>query len=287
MVVYLDLAFLLNGAADALALYVTARLSGVHIRGRRLAAAALLGAVYGTLALLPPLAFLGSAPLQAMICAGLVCLAFGRRRTLLRETLLFCLLSCTLGGALVAAAMLAQPQGGLSELKKLNWSVFFLAGGACFSVLSLLFRGGAKHAVAGEIARGSVELRGRRADFSVLLDTGCALTDGLTGAPVLAVYREALSGLFTPEERSVLRHLKEKGPVWCLERLEPGRWRLLPYRAVGVESALLLCFTAENVRIGARERGRTSVALTPTELAGGGGIMALWGGERGDGGHAA
>ena len=53
MVVYLDTIFLLNSAADAAALYAAARLSGLPVSGRRLAAAALLGGTYGALCALP------------------------------------------------------------------------------------------------------------------------------------------------------------------------------------------------------------------------------------------
>ena len=56
MVVYLDLAFFLNSAADALALYVTARLAGLPVRRLRILAAAVLGGAYGAACLLPPLA---------------------------------------------------------------------------------------------------------------------------------------------------------------------------------------------------------------------------------------
>ena len=76
----------------------------------------------------------------------------------------------------------------------LDWKVFFLAGGICFLVLSAVFRGEAEHAAAGRLYRGTVELRGRRAKLTVLLDTGHTLRDVLTGAPVLTVSRAALEG---------------------------------------------------------------------------------------------
>ena len=47
MVIYLDIAFLLNALADALALYGTARLTGLPVQKLRLAAAAALGGTYG------------------------------------------------------------------------------------------------------------------------------------------------------------------------------------------------------------------------------------------------
>lgn len=142
MVVYLDLAFFLSFGADALALYVTARLSGLPIRGRRFLLAALLGGVYGAVCLLPPLAGLGSFFPQLAAALGLVALAFGRRGPVLREFLLFFMLSCTLGGAMMAGVGLLRESGGLEVLKFLNWKVFFLVGGTCYLVLSLVFRGG-------------------------------------------------------------------------------------------------------------------------------------------------
>ena len=53
MVIYLDIAFLLNALADALALYGTARLTGLPVQKLRLAAAAALGGTYGAVCALP------------------------------------------------------------------------------------------------------------------------------------------------------------------------------------------------------------------------------------------
>ena len=46
MVVYVDIAFLLNCLTDGAALYATGRLSGLPVGRRRLLAAALLGGTY-------------------------------------------------------------------------------------------------------------------------------------------------------------------------------------------------------------------------------------------------
>lgn len=278
----MDLAFLLNCLTDAFALYATARLTGLPLRPRRLLLAALLGGTYGVACILPPLREIGTFLPQLAACAGLVWLSFGRRETFLRQFLLFFMISCTMGGALLAAVGLLESHGGARALLALDWRVFLLAGGGCFLVLTVVFRGGARHAVAGELTGGAVELRGRRTDFTVLLDTGHTLSDGVTGAPVLTVYQGALTELWTDQEREVLSHLQERGPVWCLERIgEPGRFRLLPYRAVGVGDGLLLCFWAENVEIGGEKLGRTTIALSPTEVSDGGGNAALWGGGAG------
>ena len=278
MVVYLDTIFLLNIAADAAALYAAARLSGLPVSGRRLAAAALLGGTYGALCALPGWGPLSSFPAQACAAAALVRLAFGRREGFLRRVLLFYLLSCSLAGALVAGARLLRERG--TALAGLDWRIFFLAGGGCFLLLTVVFRGGVRHTAAGQLRRCRICRQGREAELTALLDTGCTLTDGLSGAPVLTVHWTALEPLWTPEERSVLSCLEREGAARCLERLGGG-FRLLPYRAVGVRSGLLLCFKADWAELEARSLGPVTVALSPTPVSDGGGYAALWGGGAG------
>ena len=280
MVVYLDTIFLLNSAADAAALYAAARLSGLPVSGRRLAAAALLGGTYGALCALPGWGALASFPAQACAAAALVRLAFGRREGFLRRVLLFYLLSCSLAGALVAGARLLRERG--AALAGLDWRIFFLAGGGCFLLLTVVFRGGARHTAAGQLRRCRICRRGREAELTALLDTGCTLTDGLSGAPVLTVHWAALEPLWTPEEHSVLSCLEREGAARCLERLGGG-FRLLPYRAVGVRSGLLLCFKADGAELEGRSLGPVTVALSPTPVSDGGGYAALWGGDAGKG----
>lgn len=276
MVVYLDVAFFLNCLADGLALYITARMSGLPVRRSRLLLAAALGGVYGALCALP--VFSGAAAVlpQMAIGAALVRLAFGRQDTFLRHFLLFFMLSCTMGGAMLAFGRLVRSGEGLELLRSLDWRIFFLAGGTCFLLLSIVFRGGARHAVAGQLRQGTVERQGRRAEVTVLLDTGHTLTDA--GAPVLTAHWAALEPLWTAQERRILSQLEAGGPDRCLELLEDSRFRLLPYQAVGVGNGLLLCFRADRVRLGGRDLGRLTVALSPTPVSDGGGYAALWGG---------
>lgn len=221
---------------------------------------------------------LSSLPVQVCAAAALVRLAFGRREGFLRRGLLFFLLSCSLAGALVAGERLLREQGG--ALEGLDWRIFFLAGGGCFLLLSVVFRGGVRHSAAGQLRRCRIRRRGREAELTVLLDTGCTLTDGLSGTPVLTAHWAALEALWTPEERVVLSRLESEGAACCLERLGGG-FRLLPYRAVGVRSGLLLCFKADGAELDGRPLGTVTVALSPTPVSDGGGYAALWGGDAG------
>ena len=277
MIVYLDIVFLLNGMTDAAALYVTGRLTGLPLEKKRLLAASLLGGTYGVLCAVPGMDAAAAFVPQMLAAVGLVRVAFGRRRAFLRQFLLFFILSCAMAGALLAGMRLLQEHGTLSAL---NWKVFFLAGGSCFVVLSVVFRGGARHSAANQLCRCIVKRRESSAAVTALLDTGNTLVDGLSGSAVLTVYWEALEPLWSEEERAVLSCLEREGAAWCLERLGAG-FRLLPYQAVGVRSGLLLCFRADGVSMDGRQLGRVTVALSPAPVSDGGGYAALWGGEAG------
>lgn len=288
MVIYPDLAFLLNSLADFLALSATAWLAGLPLRWRRILGAALLGGLYGAACLLPQLAAMGGILPQAFAAAGLVWVAFRRKSAFLRQLLLFWLLSCALGGVLLAVGQLLLLGDSENIWSQLNWKVFFLAGGICYILLSVIFRGGASHAMAKEITPCCVTYNGKSVRLSALLDTGHTLTDAATGSAVLIAEGESLDVLWTPGQQEVLGELRKKGPVPCLEALqENSDFRLLPYRAVGVSSGMLLCFTADNVRIGDTDYGPITVALSPTPVSDGGGYTALWGASKGRTGHAA
>ena len=244
MVVYLDLTFFLNALTDLAALSATAKLSGLPLRRRRLLGASVLGGVYGAACLLPPLTFAGGLLPQAGAAMALVWIAFRRRDAFFRQLLLFWLLSCAMGGALLAAARL--------------WHL------------------------AGELVPCAVQRAGKGVRLQALLDSGHTLTDLATGAPVLIAEAAALEELWTPAEARVLTQLRERGAPWCLSHLEePGGFRLLPYRAVGVEQGMLLCFTADSAAVGGKNLGPTAVALSPTAVSSEGGYAALWSGKEG------
>ena len=56
-------------------------------------------------------------------------------------------------------------------------------------------------------------------------------------------------------------------------------FRLLPYRAVGVECGMLLALRARQVRLNGRPQGGLLVALSPTPVDDGGTYQALIGGD--------
>lgn len=282
MVIYLDLVFFLNSAADALALYVTSRLSGLTPRLTRVVAASFLGGIYAVLCSVPLFYPLGNLIPQILVASLLVWIVFGIRTIFLRLCLLFFVLSCAMGGVFLAVAQSFDRCGVSDTLEHMNWKVFFLVGGLCYFFLSVVFRGSAKHYVSGEISEGSLRYGGRSVPLNVLLDTGHTLRNPYTGNEVLIVWLDATRELWRDEEWAVLSGPMKHDAAWCLEQLteiSQNRFWIIPYRAVGISHGSLLCFAAEDAVVGNTSLGEITVALSDTPLSDGGGCNALWGGR--------
>lgn len=281
MVVYLDLVFVLNALTDALAFYITSRLSGIIIYNSRLIVASLLGGLYGVMCFLPfPLS---SFCIQIFVAMLLVRLVFGKQKTFLRLFFLFFLLSCTLGGAMTVLSQHIFKLGLINTVQQMNWKVFFLVSVACYFLLSVVFRGSAKHAVSGQLCRIGIRRGERRIMLDALCDTGNTLCDPYNATPIVTVWYPALDALWSKEEWEIIDQLGVRGSVWCAERLgeiASFRFRLVPYRSVGVTCAMLLTFQADEVCVDNVQHGRLTIALSPTPVSDGGGYTALWGGER-------
>lgn len=263
MVVYLDSVLLYNILADDLLLLATGRLAGLPLRRGRIFAAALLGGAYAAAGYLP-----WGAPLAAwwgklLAAALLVRIAFGGGGYFLRRWLLFLLVSGGFAGVELALAGFA---GGMPHFSLPLFAVSFLLS---WLLLGVVFRGGGRSAARRLRLRCAVTRKGKTAAFTALADSGCALSDPLTGESVPVVELAALRALFSPEEWMALRR-GEGSPTLPLTAL--------PFQSLG-GGGMLAAFRAETLTVGQETRQNALVALSPQPLGGDGTFQALWGGE--------
>ena len=150
--------------------------------------------------------------------------------------------------------------------------LILLSAAGCYALLTLVFRRSARHGFR-ELRTAAVSFQGRTARLTALVDTGNTLADPVTGRPVLVAEGEKLRALL-PAAQVDLRD-----PVAALEALSPlsTRFRLLPYRAVGVDCGFLLAMHSDGVQVGQESYGDILVALSPTPVSDGGGYSALIG----------
>lgn len=256
LVVYWDLVALWNFALDYILLLGTLRLAGRSACRWRVALAAALGAAYAVAALTTPFSLWTLAGVMLLMC----CVAFGQTGRFLKLTLLFLLLSCGLGGGVL---LLGRASGGMARLGRamvyaeLPWGVFCAAAGLSYLLLTVIFRGGAKHD-RDDFVRAQIEFRGRSAEVTLFRDTGNVLTDPLTGEGVPVIEKNALAALFSE-----------------------GNGNLAAYKTftalrVGTVSGsgTLDAFRCDKLVVDGRDLGARLIALSPEAF--GGRYRGLW-----------
>lgn len=278
MVVYADQVFFVNAAVNWLLLGTAVSLTGAGTRPWRLALAAVFGGLYALAALLPGLGWLGRLPAGTLAYLALCLMAFGRRGRAWKSWLWFFGVCCGFAGlVMAAAALLGLPVlwgGGRVWYRVTGWLLLLLAAALRVGTrLSLdrfaLHRGR-------ELPRLELELGPRRLGCAALRDTGNTLRDPMTGEKV-PVARWQLAARLLPELGLTREQFQD--PAALAERLArecPGlRPRLIPFRAVGVDTGLLLALVLDRVRIDGKPASGCLVAFSPTELSDGGLYEAL------------
>lgn len=282
-VIYIDTLFLLNAAVDYLLLLAAARLAGEPLRRWRFALGAALGGGYAVAIFLPGLAFLAHPLCRIASMLLMLLAAYGGSRHLLRQGVLFIVLTCAFGGGVVAIGLLGGTGLSLGNgvfYSALDVKVVLLSAAMCYGALTLIFQRIGRHSAAdGELVSAKLRLGERSVVLTALVDTGNTLTDPVSGRPVAVAEGESLHGLFPGDHRPDTADLRD--PAAALTRLGTGEWqgrfRLLPYRSVGVDRGLLLAVRADALELNGRERGPVLVALSPTPVSDGGGYKVLIG----------
>ncbi len=274
-VVYIDLLFLLNLIANYLLLLAAGRMAGAALPRWRLGLGAAAGALYAALVFVPGMLWLARWPCKLAAGVLMSLIAYGGERRLLRVTVLFFGASAALAGAVLGLELLGSVPLTLENgvfYTPLDTRLLLLVFVACYFVLSLFFRRVGRHG--GELVRLKLEFDMGAAEMTALRDTGHTLTDPADDRPVVVADWRAL-------ERVLPGWADPADPVGSVERCHAAgsrQARLVPYRAVGVESGMLLALRARQVTADGKALGRLLVALSPTAVDDGGGYQALIGG---------
>ena len=153
---------------------------------------------------------------------------------------------------LCSAACIAAALGAVSERRLLFGAGYYfavplrlllLAAALGYTLSGILLRGDAKHgSIRRDIRPLTICFSGRERRVRVLEDTGHSLTEPVSGKPVLILCRgEAALLLNDPLDGDAAHQLT------ALPAETAAHCGLVPYRAVGTESGLLLYFRPDRV----------------------------------------
>lgn len=255
MRIYLDVVMGINFLVDFLLLMGTNRLAGFPSDKKRLFLASFLGAVYSGVCLLPGFRFLSNTLWRVVSLGVMAGIAFGWNRSTVRRCGVFILLSLALGGIAVC-------------IGRSDFLVLILASLGLWLLCRLAFGEpvGSREYVPLEIRHGQ-----RFVKLLALRDTGNTLRDPITGEQALVIAPEAAARLTGLTENQI------GSPLETMASGEIPGLRLIPYRAVGQGSGMMLAMRFEDVIIGTR-RQSALVAFAPEGFGRGEAYQALTGG---------
>ena len=251
IVIVVGLAFLV----DLLLLLGANRLLGYPPELLRLTLASAAGSILSGLSLVPGFRFLGNGLWRTVILGMMIVIAFGIDRGAARRGVIFLLLKFALHGA---AGVFGK--GG-------PISVALAAAG-----IAVLCVWGLQNCVAGgEFIPVELNFGGRLWKLTALRDTGNTLRDPLTGERVLVAGADMGLELFGLS----VGQLSDPADTLAAG-LAPGM-RLIPYRTVGQQGAMMLAVRLKDVKVGSWQ-GSALVAFAPESFGKNDGYQMLIGG---------
>lgn len=298
MVVYIDLIFLMNLIIDGSLLMVTAWMRKLKMRMWRVAAAAVIGALYVLMMFLPQLSFLYTFLTKFLFSVVMLWVAFGfgSLQNYLRNMGIFYIVNFVAAGGILGVHYLMQSSsqvwsgiwytatGGASfELKigaVFTLVVFFVVLVWFKLVQSARHRQLRLHSYLGSV---TVNIGEESVSCIGLIDTGNQLTDPLTRMPVM-VMEAALWDKFLPDgwasrissggADNLIMELSEDDNFPWRERL-----RLVPYRGINRGSQFMLALKPDAVTVSVEDKttvtSRVLVGLDGGKLSSEGAYQAI------------
>lgn len=269
-VVYIDVLVFENFFMNYLLLYSINRFCRLRARGFRLAAAAFAGALYVLVVFFPELSGMFSMIMKFMVSLLMIIISFSPRslRDFIKITILFYIEAFTMGGVIFGLFYFTNQQmnsvNGTFMINGFTANYIIFGSIAAIILIKLGFDyfdnyySGEKNRI-----RLQIILESRSCNVTALIDTGNSLRDPLTNEPVVIVYSKFIEDLM-PEELRMLNTSGMDGTRLCESIITSSlknRVRLIPFRALGVESGMLTAIKVDTIV--AESKGKASVIQKP------------------------
>lgn len=256
MTIYVDVVLLENLCMNYIILFGTAYIIKIRIKQIRIILASLLGAIYAVLAYAEIFPMYANLITKIILSICMIYIAFNPKKIkgLIKELIVFYLVSFALGGCAFALLYLVRPQDifmkdgvyiGTYPLK-----IALLGGIVGFIITYIAFKVVKTRITKNEIIyKAVVNISGKQLEINVLLDTGNMLKDPISGDSVIMIEKNKLNSIF-PEK--ILNNIDKilGGDLESTESLEyRKRLRFIPFTSVGKQNGMLLGIKADSVTI--------------------------------------
>jgi len=265
--IYIDVLFLVNLIINYVLLYTTAKTGRLKINRLRLFLGAMFGAVYAVLMFFPRLNFVYTMGAKVLMSLAVVAIAFNIHgvRLFFKAVGIFYLVTLCFGGGAFAifyftnagALVGALVSNGILYLN-LPWQILFLSVGVSYTIFRIVMRTMQKKMSRENMYVGiRISFGGKEVDLCALVDTGNALYDPLSNAPVIVAEYEKMKPILPSEITDVFGSGGEDD-IDAILGIGHGsalasRLRLIPFCSLGRENGMLIGFKPDGAFLNENE----------------------------------
>ena len=257
MTIYVDIVLLENLCMNAIIIFSTAYIMKLKIRIVRILISALIGAIYAILVYADVFPMYSNIIIKVILSLCMVYIAFKPKKVsgLIKELMVFYLVSFALGGCAFALLYIVRPQDIFIEngvyIGTYPIKIALLGGVTGFIVTYIAFKVVKTKITKNEIIYEVViKIEDRELRTNVILDTGNMLKDPITNASVILVEKEKLCNIL-PVTLLDLMNVSVGGDL-KLENVEEKfktRARIIPFSSVGKSNGMFIGIKIDELKI--------------------------------------
>ena len=268
MTIYLDIVFLENILMNFIIIFATGVVIKCNCSKCRYFIASIIGATYTVVMYLNIIPLYSNFFMKLILSIVIVYISFAPKsvKKLIKDIVIFYLVSFVFGGCVFALMYFLQPQ--MAQMKNGVFvgsypiKIALIGGLVSFMVLQISFRiVKTKFSKKDIIFDIQIIINEKKVNVKALLDTGNLLKDPITGFPVIVIEHTSLNEVI-PEK--ILRNLDKilGGDIDELTKDEKfsktiSRFRMIPFSSLGKQNGLLLGIKADSINIISDEKTDT------------------------------
>ena len=253
--IYIDIVLLENLVMNYIILLGTGYIIKARIKHIKLIISSLIGAIYALLAYMEIFPIYANFITKMILAICMIYIAFKPKKIkgLIKELIVFFLVSFSLGGCAFALLYMIKPQEifvkdgvyiGVYPLK-----IALLGGITGFVITYISFKVVKNHITKNEIIYNAIiKIEEKKLEIKVLLDTGNMLKDPITGDTVIIIEKEKLYDILPLELLNNIDNFFEFDNK-IIKNEYQTRLRIIPFTSVGKRNGMMVGIKADYVSI--------------------------------------
>lgn len=257
---YLDILWIDNLLMNFIILWITSKIAKSQGAVWRLWLAALLGATYAAALFIPQFELLTRFTMKIALSLTMLLIAyeFNSLKEYLKILATFYAVTFVFGGAALGLYYFTEDtieiSGGVFYIKNYPVKVLFIST----TLVIILFRGlwiiiRNRHLKSKLLYKVAIEFDKKSVLVSALLDTGNALCDPISHAPVIVVEYQQIKSILPIEVRMVFTSEQENDLEFVAKMISSCSWaerfRMIPYTVLGKANGMLIGFKPDRVLV--------------------------------------